>query len=230
MQDQPDQSTHDAPLSESTELEVQLAALLNEMTDATRQGQEVDVEAYCQQHPDLADELRELWGMLLLADVAGNDHEAATLSGGSAGTESIFTLPHQFGDYELLEEVGRGGMGVVFRAHQKSLKRDVAVKMILRGELASDVDRDRFRVEAEAAGHLDHPGIVPIYEVGEIDGYCYFSMKYVSGETLSERLATGPLPPRKTAQILSRASRAVQAAHQQGILHRDLKPSNTLSV
>ena len=228
MKDQSDQSTQDALLPESTELEVQLAALLNEMSDATRQGQEVDVEAYCQKHPDLADELRELWGMLLIADVAGKDQEAATLSGGSAGTESLFTLPHQFGDYELLEEVGRGGMGVVFRAHQKSLKRDVAVKMILRGELASDVDRERFRVEAEAAGRLDHPGIVPIYEVGEIDGYCYFSMKYVAGETLSERLAAGPLSPRETAVILSRVSRAVQAAHQQGILHRDLKPSNIM--
>jgi serine/threonine-protein kinase len=119
-------------------------------------------------------------------------------------------------------------MGVVFRAHQKSLKRDVAVKMILRGELASDVDRERFRVEAEAAGRLDHPGIVPIYEVGEIEGYCYFSMKYVAGETLSERLASGPLPPRQAAEILSRVSRAVQAAHQEGILHRDLKPSNIM--
>lgn len=228
MNDPPDQPIHDASLSESTELEVQLAALLNEMSDATRQGQEVDVEAYCQQYPGLADELRELWGMLLIADVAGNSQEADTLSGDGEWTGSIFKLPYQFGDYELLEEVGRGGMGVVFRAHQKSLKRDVAVKMILRGELASDADRERFQVEAEAAGNLDHPGIVPIYEVGEIDGYCYFSMKYVSGETLSQRLASGPLPPREAAVILSSVSRAVHAAHQQGILHRDLKPSNIM--
>ena len=228
MNDQPDRSTQDAPLSESTQLEVQLAALLSKMSEATRQGQEVDIEVYCQQYPVLAKELRELWGMLLIAEIAGSDQEASTLMDDGESPQAAFQLPCQFGDYELLEEIGRGGMGVVFRAHQQSLKRDVAVKMILRGELASDTDRERFRVEAEAAGHLDHPGIVPVYEVGETNGYCYFSMKYVSGETLSQRLARGPLPPREAALILSSVCRAVHAAHQQDVLHRDLKPSNIM--
>ncbi len=228
MNDQRDPLSSDETPTVSTELEIRLAELLGEMSEAARQGEDVDVEIHCQQYPDLAEELRELWGMLLVADIAGNDLEATTLMGGSDRAEFLFELPCQFGDYELQEEIGRGGMGVVFRAYQKSLKRDVAVKMILRGELASEADRERFRVEAEASAHLDHPGIVPVYEVGEINGYSYFSMKYVVGETLGQRLARGPLAAREAVSILSGVSRAVHFAHQQGILHRDLKPSNIL--
>ena len=228
MNDQRDPLSSDETLSGSAELDVRLAELLGEMSEAARQGEEVDIEIHCQQYPELADELRELWGMLLVADIAGNDLEATTLMDSSDPAQFLFELPCQFGDYELQEEIGRGGMGVVFRAYQKSLKRDVAVKMILRGELASQADRDRFRVEAEASAHLDHPGIVPVYEVGEINNYSYFSMKYVVGETLGQRLARGPLPAREAVSILSKVSRAVHFAHQQGILHRDLKPSNIL--
>ncbi len=228
MNDQRDPLSSDETPPVSTELEIRLAELLGEMSEAARQGEDVDVEIHCQQYPELAEELRELWGMLLVADIAGNDLEATTLMDDSDQSQFLFELPCQFGDYELQEEIGRGGMGVVFRAYQKSLKRDVAVKMILRGELASKADRERFRVEAEASAHLDHPGIVPVYEVGEINGYSYFSMKYVVGETLGQRLTRGPLAAREAVSILSGVSRAVHFAHQQGILHRDLKPSNIL--
>ena len=118
-------------------------------------------------------------------------------------------LPRQFGDYELLEELGRGGMGVVYRARQISLDRIVAVKMILRGQLATAADRARFRAEAEAAAKLDHPNIVPVYEVGELDGQPYFSMKFVAGTTLARRLADGPLEPREAAALLVPVAKAI---------------------
>jgi serine/threonine-protein kinase len=100
--------------------------------------------------------------------------------------------------------------------------------MILSGQLASDADRNRFRAEAEAAAGLDHPGIVPVYEVGHVHGRPYFSMKHVQGRTLAQRLAAGPLPPRDAARILGQVARAIDAAHRRGVLHRDLKPSNIL--
>ena len=137
-------------------------------------------------------------------------------------------MPRQLGDYELLEELGRGGMGVVYRARQISLDRSVAVKMILRGQLATAADRARFRAEAEAAAKLDHPNIVPVYEVGELDGQPYFSMKFVAGTTLARLLADGPLEPREAAALLVPVAKAIHFAHRHGLLHRDLKPSNIL--
>src|SRR5262249_539054 len=117
---------------------------------------------------------------------------------------------------------------VVFKARQRSLDRIVALKMVLRGALASDDDLARFRAEAESAARLVHPNIVSVYEVGDRDGQAYFSMQYVARTTLAQRIAEGPLPAREAARLLVPMCRAVQRAHESGILHRDLKPSNIL--
>jgi outer membrane protein assembly factor BamB/tRNA A-37 threonylcarbamoyl transferase component Bud32 len=133
-----------------------------------------------------------------------------------------------FGDYELLEEIARGGMGIVYKAHQVSLNRVVALKMILAGQLASDVDVKRFYQEAQTGANLQHPNIVAIHEVGEHDGQHYFSMDYVEGCSLADTILDGPLPPMRAARYLKTVAEAIHYAHEQGTLHRDLKPTNIL--
>ena len=134
-----------------------------------------------------------------------------------------------FGDYELLEEVGRGGMGVVFRARQKSLDREVAVKMILTGVLADDDAVRRFYAEAQAVASLRHPGIVTVYEVGEFQGYHFFSMDYIQGYSLAEVARLRPLGEREAAEYVVAITEAIHTAHLAGIVHRDLKPANILT-
>src|SRR5881409_4429210 len=133
-----------------------------------------------------------------------------------------------FGDYELLEQIGRGGQGVVFRAHQKSLNRTVALKVISLGQWASEAHVKRFRREAEAAARLEHPCIVPIYEVGERDGSCYFSMKFVEGGQLDEVVRRTPMSIRQAAELIAKVASTVHYAHEHRILHRDIKPGNIL--
>ncbi len=206
-----------------------LAKLLNELAEAQRAGDGPDLEKASREHTEFAAELRELWGAVMVADAVGSHATLpATTPSGRPAPTAVLELPRQFGDYELLEELGRGGMGVVYRARQNSLDRMVAVKMILRGATALADDLARFRAEAEAAARLDHPNIVPVYEVGETDGQPYFSMKYVSGTTLARRLADGPMPPREAAAMLLPVAKAIDFAHRQKLLHRDLKPSNIL--
>ena len=220
--------------SEADSRDEQLAALLAELTEQAARGEAVDIHACAADHPHLGDELVELWGAVMLANAIGSDASRQVnateapkpVSPGSA--TSTLTLPCHWGDYELLAEIGRGGMGVVYHARQESLGRDVAVKMIIEGKLASVIDQQRFQAEASAAAKIDHPSIVPIYEVGEFDGRSYFSMKYIAGETLQDRIARGPLPPRTAARILADVADAIAFAHTQGVLHRDLKPSNII--
>ena len=149
---------------------------------------------------------------------------ASNSGGSSPNPEAV----RSFGDYELLEEIARGGMGVVYRARQSSLGRIVALKMILAGPFASKQIIQRFRGEVAAAALLQHPNIVAIHDVGLHDGQHFFSMDYIEGQNLTELVGTRPLPPAKAARYVKLIAEAIHYAHQQGILHRDLKPSNVL--
>src|SRR5438874_13374932 len=165
-------------------------------------------------------------GLGALADEA-EEKESTPLPRDSGRAHAAGVLM-DFGDYELLEELGRGGQGVVYRARQKSLNRTVALKVIGLGQWSSTPHLKRFRHEAEAAASLEHPQIVPIYEIGERDGSCYFSMKFVEGGQLDEVISRAPMSPRRAAELLVKIARTVQFAHEHGILHRDIKPGNIL--
>jgi serine/threonine protein kinase/Flp pilus assembly protein TadD len=146
----------------------------------------------------------------------------------SVRSERLVEMLGELGDYELLEEVGRGGQGVVFRARQRSLNRTVALKVISLGQWPSKAHVKRFRREAEAAASLDHPSIVPIHEVGERDGSCYFSMQFIEGGQLDEVVRRATLSIRQAAELTTKVARTVHYAHEHGILHRDIKPGNIL--
>lgn len=218
-----------------------LQSLIAEILDAEAQGELINREEFLRQHLEHEVSLREFFANH--DSMRGGGAEEATLPSAYGAAEDA-TLPppgnqansqakvgdkvRYFGDYELLEEIARGGMGVVYKARQINLKRVVALKMILAGQLAGEEDVKRFYTEAEAAANLDHPGIVPIFEIGEHQGQHYFSMAYIEGESLADRVANGPLPPREAAEIVKKICEAMAYAHERGVIHRDLKPANIL--
>jgi predicted Ser/Thr protein kinase len=181
------------------------------------------------QHPEHADALRAFFTELDRMDRVASPLRIAdgleATGAVEANGHTVLPTVRYFGDYELLEEIARGGMGIVYKARQMSLNRLVALKMILAGSFATSRDVQRFRSEAEAAANLDHPHIVPIYEVGEHEGQQYYAMKFVEGTSLAKHPKGDP---RQEVEPMLDVIRAVHHAHQRGVLHRDLKPSNVL--
>ncbi len=221
-----------APASYPGERERRLDEAVAEYLEAVDAGRRPAPAEWLARYPDLAPELERFFAgqeqVCNLLDSLGPTPTVDHLStGAEAPPPAGDSLPY-FGDYELLEEIARGGMGVVYKARQVSLNRTVALKMILAGRLASPGDVQRFRSEAEAAANLDHPNVVPIYEVGEHEGQHYFSMKLIEGGSLARHAGRFRDDPRGAARLLATVARAVHHAHQRGLLHRDLKPANIL--
>ena len=197
-----------------------------------QQGVDCSPQTYSSVLPANDPWLLELLSDDLTRSLASGDRETMAVASGSTG-DIDFSCDdlslRQFADYVLLDEVGRGGMGVVYRARQISLNRLVALKMIASGEFAGPNEIQRFRTEAEAAAKLDHPGIVPVYEFGESKGRHFFSMALVEGNSLRERIQReGPLSASVAARMVKQMAEAIDYAHEQEIVHRDLKPSNVL--
>jgi WD40 repeat protein len=225
-EDRPDEISKDDRLDQ----------VLAEYLQAIDAGREPDREEFLARYPRFALEMREFFENQSLFERAArpwvpvsNDVPTADAST-QAGTTAVVAGTHlpYFGDYELLEEIARGGMGIVYKARQISLNRVVAVKMILAGEFASAADVQRFRIEAENAANLEHPNIVPIYEVGQYKGHHYYSMKLVEGGRLAQQIPRFTNDHRAAARLMATVAHAVHYAHQHGILHRDLKPGNIL--
>jgi WD40 repeat protein/predicted Ser/Thr protein kinase len=219
--------------------EQQLDEVLAAYLEKAARGGTPDRQRLLARYPHLADDLKRFFANAdLVEEVAAplraekEGHPQPAVEAPTLAPRAPLTGPGsgwpQLADYEILEEVARGGMGVVYRARQISLNRVVALKMILAGQLASAEDVRRFHTEAEAAANLDHPHIVPIYEVGEHQGQHYFSMKLIEGGSLGAGMARFRGDARAAARLLETAARAVHYAHQRGLLHRDLKPANIL--
>jgi eukaryotic-like serine/threonine-protein kinase len=220
--------------SDSLELERIMARYLEDL----EMGRPVDEAALRQRHahlePDLSDFLQTHQRFMVAAQSAREEIQSAhsdpleTTYPFSPSSFSTQSIPRQLGPYEIIEEIDRGGMGIVYKARHKSLDRIVALKLIRSGELASDEEVQRFHTEAAAAAALQHPGIVPIFEVGMLQGHYYYTMAYIEGKPLSAVLKDGAIDRTSALKILTKLCQAVEHAHQHGIYHRDLKPANVL--
>jgi serine/threonine-protein kinase len=191
-------------------------------------GEAVDRQAFLREHPELASAIKCLDA---LENIAPPTKEKTAVAGKSSTLPEIVpahAFPRGFGGYELLGELGRGGMGVVYKARQTELDRIVALKMILQSHLASPEHVRRFQAEAKAAAKLRHSHIVQIHEVGQLNGQDFFTMEYIEGESLAQMLSRRPTDMPEAVRILAAITRAVDHLHKHGVIHRDLKPSNIL--
>jgi len=216
-------------------------SLLVGCLESLQRGETIDRDALARDFPKYAEEIGQfLSDRELLEQVASelkdaepshvsiSAYEQTVVSKSGTDDFAIGETIRYIGEYEILEEIARGGMGVVFRARQQKLRRIVALKMILAGRLADRLDVERFQREARAAGRLKHPAIVPVHEIGEHEGRHYFTMDFVEGQSLGKVIHDETLSPRNAAQIVKTVAEAVQYAHREGIVHRDLKPANVL--
>ncbi len=217
-------------ISDDQRLAVVIAAYLR----AVEEGQSPDRDELLFRNPELATELSEFFADQdqfdrLMSPLRGSEPTTPFPASPTAlGVGAEGYAGHRFGDYELIAEIARGGMGVVFKARSVRVDRTVALKMILAGHLATSADVQRFRAEAQSVAQLDHPNIVPLYEVGDYEGQQYFAMKLIDGGSLADDVSRFVAVPKAAAELLRTVARAVHYAHQRGILHRDLKPANIL--
>ncbi|MFK7767349.1 MAG: protein kinase [Mariniblastus sp.] len=205
-----------------------LANLVTELADRSNSGEAIDLEDICKQYPQFESDLRELWGTIVVTGIAAKEQSSQSQAANYEIALPQLELPCRFGKYMLEAEIGRGGMGIVYRAIRDEDHKAVAIKMILKGDFATKSERQRFDSEAIAVARLEHPNIIPIYEIGDHQGREFFCMKLIQGQSLSERLARGPMPSNRAAKVMEEISDAIDYAHSQGILHRDLKPSNIM--
>jgi serine/threonine protein kinase len=222
-----------------------LEAAVVEFVEGLERGESPDRAALLARYADVSVELAEFFAdhdrMNHLARPPSStdmqlDQTQSMHSGAPGSSDATwksvtrFAAPSQLqiGQYEILEEIGRGGMGVVYKARHLGLKREVALKTILAGQFASPEDRSRFHAEAVAAAKLSHPGIVPIFEVGDAEGQPFFSMPLIAGHSLAQQIRSGPISPQSAARLLVKIATAVSYAHAHGVIHRDLKPGNIL--
>lgn len=205
----------------AADLSQKFQEVLANYLEAKERGERVDPQALLRAHPELAAELKEFFA---------NEKQFASAAGltATAPTPSRTPIGQRVGEYEILGEIARGGMGVVYRARHRSLERLVALKMMLGGEFAGREGLRRFNDEAKVVAELDHPNIVPIHEAGAHDGQAFYAMKLIDGPSLKEEIGWYVGKPEQAARLIIQVARAVHHAHQRGVLHRDLKPGNIL--
>lgn len=220
----------------SQQREAAFDRVIHQYYQAIERGKFVEPDSFIAQHSQFADELKSFFADLQIINNVPDIDTSPKTTGPNGPSSHHPILPSvkpgdsltYVGEYRILEEIARGGMGVVYRARHEQLGRDVALKMILTGALANRSEVDRFRREAKSAATLRHPNIVAVHEIGDHQGSHYFTMDYIESVSLSDRLREGSLPPIDAAKLLETIAQATHHAHKQGILHRDLKPANVL--
>ena len=214
--------------TESTQLHHEVADLLARHTDANENDFLASIKIGKQTAADLADTIAHMLPTVDIKSTVDDPESLCTISAEAKIDETSYI--GEIGDYQLIEQIGRGGMGVVYKAYQKNVGRTVALKVIAGGSLSSAEDIARFHDEASAAGRLSHPGIVAVYDAGEHEGTHYFSMAYIEGENLASYVGPGKprLKPKEAARLMEEVCRAVQYAHDHFVIHRDIKPANIM--